>query len=153
MNTERLESLVQKVRSLEDSDARYAALELVQAVMDLHGAGLDRIMEIVSSSEAVLDQFAADPAISAILLLHDLHPVDFETRVRRALDRTRAELISIREGVVHIRLEGGPAFEAAVRQALAEAAPDAVEIVVETTNAHASNAFVPLTQLMAGGVR
>ena len=52
MNADRLEDLVQKVRSLKDSDARDAALELVQAVMDLHAAGLDRMMEIVSTSEA-----------------------------------------------------------------------------------------------------
>ncbi|HVW86380.1 MAG TPA: hypothetical protein VHB50_16955 [Bryobacteraceae bacterium] len=160
MNTERLESLVQKVRSLQDAEARDAALGLVQAVMDLHAAGLDRVMEIVSSSEtggALLDQFADDPAISGILLLHDLHPRDLETRVRRALDQVSprgrgasAEIVSIRDGVVRIRIEGGPAFEAAVGNAVTEAAPDALDVVIEAGGSQASNGFVPLTQLLVG---
>jgi hypothetical protein len=128
--------------------------------MDLHEAGLDRMMEIVCSSEAgpvILDRFADDPAVSSILLLHDLHPLDLESRVRRAvalpslrLRGASVELISIREGAVHVRIEGGPAFEAAVRDAITEAAPDAGEIVVENAGAHVSNGFVPLTQLLAG---
>ena len=160
MTTERLASLVEKVRGLQDAEARDSALELVQAVMDLHEAGLDRMMEMVSSSETgagLLDHFADDPAVSSILLLHDLHPLDLEARVRRAVAlpslRGRGasvELLSIREGAVHIRIEGGPAFEAAVRDAITEAAPDASEIVVKTAGAPVSNGFVPLAQLLAG---
>ena len=159
MNTERLEGLVQKVRSLPDSNARDAALELVQAVMELHATGLDRMMEIVAASEnsgALLHSFSEDSGISAILLLHNLHPIDFETRVRRAVDQpslrgrgARVDLVSIRDGVVHVRVEGGPAFETAVRTAIIESAPDVTDIVVDAIGAHAANGFVPLTQLLA----
>ncbi|HWB86609.1 MAG TPA: hypothetical protein VG675_20870 [Bryobacteraceae bacterium] len=160
MNTGHLEKLVEKVRSLPDSEARQAALELVQAVMDLHAAGLDRMMDILSTSESgrsLLEEFADDPAASGILLLHDLHPFDLETRVLRAIAEpsfrargAHVELVSIREGTVHVRVEGGPALEAAVRRAIGEAAPDAAEIVVESSDTRVSGGFVPLAELRAG---
>ncbi|MEO7143051.1 MAG: nitrogen fixation protein NifU [Bryobacteraceae bacterium] len=160
MNAERLEALIQKVRSLPDTAARDAALELVQAVMDLHASGIERMMEIVHASEAgdsIFEAYAADDRVRVILLLHDLHPLDLEERVRRALDQpafhsrgATVEVLSVRDGVARIHIEGGPALRSAVEQALSEAAPDAVEVIVEGGAANHSPAnFVPLTQLLA----
>lgn len=154
MNTDRLESLVEKVRSLPDADARDSALALVQAVMELHAAGLERMMEMVAPETALLEEFAKDPAVSAILLLHNLHPHDLNTRVRNALDQpslrgrgATVELVSIRGAMVHVRIEGGPALEGAVRNAITEAAPDVDDIQIDVVGA--KNGFVPLTQLLA----
>lgn len=156
-----MDQLVRKVRSLQDSSARDAALELVQAVMDLHAESVARMMEIVDESEAsgpIFEAFAGDEQVGAMLLLHDLHPFDLEQRVRRALDQpafhgrgVAVEVVSVHEGVVRVRIERDSALKSAVEQALAEAAPDAVEVVVEGgAEHHAASNFVPLAQLLAG---
>jgi len=160
MNPERLEVLVNEVRSIADAAARDSALELVQAVMELHRESLDRLLEIVAGAEtggALMDAFAHDAAVSRLLLLHDLHPLEMETRVRRALADpalrargARAELIAVRDGVVQLRVEGGgPEFGAAVRHAITEAAPDAAEIVIES-DAQSTAGFIPVERLFAG---
>ena len=153
MNTAHLEVLVDRVRSLPDGEARESALQLVQGVMDLHASGLQRLMESLSETvnrDDLFDRLAADPEVSCILLLHGVHPFDIDERVRRALAHVRghgasAELVAIRDGVVRLRIEGGAAFEAAVRQAVAEAAPDAEAI--EITGGEARSGFIPLTAL------
>ena len=150
MNTNNIESLVEKVQNFADPGAREIALELVQEIMDLHAAGLERIMQILSSAEAgeaAVDAMSDDPLVSGILLLHDLHPLDMEARVRRALG-TKAQLLSTRDGIVLIRIDGGPELKAAVHQAVVEAAPDARSIVIEGGHESRGN-FVPVTQLTA----
>ncbi len=151
MTDDNIVALVERVHALPDPNARQVALDLVQAVMDLHAAGLDRMMEIVAQSGncgAVIDEFAADSLAGSLLLLHDLHPWDLETRVRRALERPEfrdAELISVENGVVRVRVGGAPQLRAAVEAVLGEAAPDAGEIVIE-----GAAGFVPLAALVAG---
>ncbi len=152
MTKEAIEALVQKVQALPDSYARQTALDLVQAVMDLHAAGLERMMDVLADLDtggAAFDAFAADGLVSSLLLLHDLHPLDLETRVTRALDRPGVELLSTANGVVRVRVKGGPGLREAVQTALMEAAPDAVDIQVEG-GAPVSGGFVPLTALVAG---
>src|SRR5262249_12629100 len=72
-----IERLVARVRGLEDAEARTTALELLQTVLDFHGAGLDRMMEITSaageSGWTIIDEFGRDPLVSNLLLLHGLH--------------------------------------------------------------------------------
>lgn len=157
MNTERIESLIQTVQNLPDSSARDAALELVQAVMEMHANGLEKMLDIVANAEggsAIIDALGDDPVSSSILLVHDLHPLDLETRVRRALDcpefssrGAEVELLSVRDSAVRVRVTGGTLLRSAVEQALIEAAPDAAAISLEGSS---SQSFVPLTQLLAG---
>lgn len=149
MNTNNIESLVEKVQNFQDPSAREIALELVQEIMDLHAAGLERIMEILSGAEAggaVVEAMSDDALVSGILLLHDLHPLDMEARVRRALG-TKAQLLSTQDGIVLVRIDGGPELKAAVYQAVVEAAPDALSVVIEGGEARGN--FVPVTQLTA----
>jgi len=150
VNTNNIESLVEKVQNFPDAGAREVALELVQEIMDLHAAGLERIMQIVSSAEAgeaVVEAMSDDTLVSSVLLLHDLHPLDMEARIRRALG-TNAQLLSTRDGIVVIRIDGGPELKAAVHQAVVEAAPDALSVVIEGGQEAHGN-FVPLAQLTA----
>jgi hypothetical protein len=154
-----IEPLVQKVQGLADPKARRAALDLLQAVMDLHAAGIEHMMEIVADSSFGAETVAAlgnDRIVSSLLLLHDLHPLDLETRVARALDRpdfrshgASVELIAATEGLVRVRIEGGPGLRGAVEAALAEAAPDAADIQVEGGTSAVSG-FVPLAALTTG---
>ncbi len=159
MNTGRIEELIAQVRALPDPHARSLALDLVQAVMDFHAEALERIMAVTSeadSSGAVISALGSDDLAGGILLLHGLHPLDLEARVRRALDEpafhargAAVNLISVEDGIVRVRLEGGPGLKNAVETALSAAAPDAASIVIEGAGGMGAANFVPLEQLLA----
>lgn len=149
---QQVEGLVRKIESLPDAAARASALELVQALMDFHGAGLDRLMEIVAGAGeagyAIFDDFARDDLVSSLLLLYGLHPVPLETRVMQALDKVRpyldshggnVELLGITDEVVHLRLQGSckscpsssMTLKLAIEEAILAAAPDVRAIEAE----------------------
>ncbi|HEY7632209.1 MAG TPA: NifU family protein [Thermoleophilaceae bacterium] len=136
----RIQELQAQLESL-DPIARGMAEELVGAVVQMYGEGLQRVMAAVEDSPAVCGLLTADPVVASLLLIHDLYPVPLEKRVAEALERVRpymeshggdVELIGVIDGVAHLRLQGScrscaassATLELAVRQALEEAAPD-----------------------------
>src|SRR5262249_45688801 len=148
---EELDRFVQRVSNLTDQEARTAALDLLQSSMDLHGAALNRMVEVLSQSgdagRNLLSKLGNDPLICGLLVLYGIHPVSLEDRISRALEKlgpqlrkqnAGAELMSITEGVVRIRITGAShgcgsspdALKSMAQQAILEAAPEAVEIVV-----------------------
>ncbi len=160
----RIDGLVRKLDSSPDPSLRGTAQELVQSLMELHGAGLERILEIVSSNggdagAVLVESLAHDALVSSLLVLYGLHPEDFETRVRRGLDKLRpflrsrgaaVDVIAIAGDQVRLKIEGPRPVELqeAGREALLETAPDAVDIVIEGGVDRApSSSFVPLTSL------
>ena len=62
----------------------------VQALLELYGAGLERIVRQVGKSSA--SALATDQLVEHLLLVHGLHPVSVEDRVRAALDGVRPYL-------------------------------------------------------------
>ena len=144
----RIESLVAAVEATADPAAQANTRELLQAVLELHGRGLQRMMEIAGAQAA--EAFAGDALVGSLLLLHDLHPHDLEKRVRRAIEASRpqlaaqgrsVELSGLAEGVVRVRLEretfGHPSSPETLRKALEdaiwEAAPDAEAVEIAGT--------------------
>ncbi|MGI9088376.1 MAG: NifU family protein [Chthoniobacterales bacterium] len=115
-----IEKLIEALEEVPDANARQQARELVQALLELHGTGLNRTLEMIyesgSEGQTLIDSLGADPVVSNLLLLHGLHPVDLETRVRRALEEVKprlgahggnVELLGVTpDGVVRLRLEG-----------------------------------------------
>jgi Fe-S cluster biogenesis protein NfuA len=149
---QRLDVLLGEVERFADPEAQDHTRELVQAVLDLHGVGLQRLLEHLSAAgdagAAVLDTCARDEVVAGLLLLHGLHPLDVETRVRQALDDVRpylrshggnVELLEVRDGVVRLRLvgncDGCPSSSLTMRQTVEEAilgkAPDVTAVEVE----------------------
>jgi Fe-S cluster biogenesis protein NfuA/nitrite reductase/ring-hydroxylating ferredoxin subunit len=149
---EQVEGLIRKIENLPDAAARTTALELVQALMEFHGAGLDRLMEIVAEAGdagyAVFDKFAADDLVGSLLLLYGLHPLPIEARVTKALEKVRpyldshggnVELLAIDDGTVRLRMQGSckscPSssltLKLAIEEAIYAAAPDVVSIEAE----------------------
>jgi Fe-S cluster biogenesis protein NfuA len=117
-----------------------AATEAVQAVVELYGEALARLLAGADPAE--------DPLVSHLLLVHDLHPTDLETRVRRALDEVRpylgshggdVELLGVEGGVARLRLAGTcngcpsstVTLRNAIEAALLKAAPDLEGIEAE----------------------
>ena len=142
---ERIETLIEEVQTFSNTHARETAVELLQLLLDMYGEGLSHILELtMEAKEAgfpLVRTFTRDELISSILLIHDLHPVDLETRITRALDDVRpklklhngsVELVELVDGVAHLRLEGSchgcPAstvtLKNLIEEALHEAAPD-----------------------------
>jgi Fe-S cluster biogenesis protein NfuA len=148
----RIDKLVAVIRDATESEVRSAALELVESVMEFEGKAIDRMMEIASESGEpgwrIIEAFGQDELVSNLLLLHGLHPLDLETRVRGALDKVRpylqshggnVDLLSVTDGVVRLRLigscDGCPSstltLKSAIETNIYEAAPDVVSIVCD----------------------
>ena len=147
--------LVQRVQDLQaeledhaDPATRALADELVSAVVQMYGAGLERILASITDDPQRSAALAADPLVATLLLIHDLHPVPLQARVQAALDSVRpymeshggnVELLSLRDGIARIHLRGSCSdcaassvtLELAIKQALEEAAPDLEGLEVE----------------------
>jgi hypothetical protein len=133
-----IEELVRRFENVPDPESRRLAQSLLEAVLELHGAGLERMLDIVyetgDSGQAAIRRLAGDNLVSSLLLLHNLHPDDLETRVLKALGKAHghAELIGIFDGVVRIRLTGaGCGLKQSVEAAVRDAAPDAPGFLFE----------------------
>lgn len=155
---ERVESLLHEVERIRDDEVRALTRQLVQAVLELHGAGLEKMLETIArggkTGAALVEDLARDDLIGNLLLLHDLHPLDLETRVRQALDNVRpylrshgsnVELLAVVEGVVRLRMVGScdscpssaVTLKNAIEEAIFAAAPDALGVEVEgATSGH-----------------
>ena len=150
--TERVQELSARLETAGDPATRALAEELVGAVVDLYGAGLERIVAAVDGlgegGRDLRERLAADGVVGSLLLIHDLYPVGLEERVLEALETVRpymeshggdVELLSLEDGVATIRMQGScdgcPAssstLELAIKSALDEAAPDLTALVVE----------------------
>jgi Fe-S cluster biogenesis protein NfuA len=146
--------------------------ELVRLLMQLYGAGLDRILSIVDETGAaagpVFARLAGDDLVSSLLVLHDLHPLDLDFRVERALDHVRpyleshggnVKLLGIEGDVVRLRLEGSckscPSstitMKLAVEKAIEEAAPEITRIDVEGIAVPGDPTAPPPTLVQLGG--
>jgi Fe-S cluster biogenesis protein NfuA/nitrite reductase/ring-hydroxylating ferredoxin subunit len=185
---ERVEGLIDELRSQPDPHVAEVAEELVRTLVDLYGEGLAHVMRVAQSvgdadtgehggsderpggsderpggfderpggdsnerhgqRDGIVEQLVADPLVASLLLVHDLHPVDVDTRIQRALDDVRPYLGSHAggveylgvddDGVVRLKLEGSchgcPSSTVTVRlaieKAIEEAAPETVRVEV-----------------------
>ena len=158
----RIEQLIGELEAFGDPHVVALARDLVQSVMELHGAGLERILEIVSQAgaagQAAIDSFGRDELVSSLLVLYGLHPVPLETRVRRALEKSRlaggtAELVGMEEGVVRVRVttsgcgSSDGSFGVSVEEIIRGAAPDITGLVIEGGAERTVAGFVPLEKL------
>jgi len=170
--TDRVEKLATKLDLAGDPEVRAAALELIQSVIELHGAALQRMIDKCLESadgERILNSALQDDLVASMFLLHSLHPDDMQTRVQRGLEGVRpylkshggdCELVSVLDGIVRLRLHGtcgscpssALTLKNAVEEALYDAAPDITEIVAENGVVEASNVS-NLVALKLGGFR
>ena len=140
----RIEELIREVEAIADPSTRAGVSELVTAILEFHAEGVGRMVEI--AGEGVTREFARDPLAASLLLLYDLHPEDFETRVRRAVDGLPGVMLAAFAGkVVRLRAVSASTSQAAVEQALYAAAPEIAGLEIEGLEA----SFVPVEALTA----
>src|SRR6185295_3635779 len=79
--SDRIEALLAEVRALGEPRARETAEELVRLLMELYGAGIERLLEIVDEAGAgeLFDRFVQDDLVASLMILHGLHPQDIES--------------------------------------------------------------------------
>lgn len=160
----RIEALVKEVESFQDAGVRETVVELLQALLQLYGHGLGRMLEIVERRDRrILDHLAQDELVAHLLFLHGLHPVPLELRVAQAVEEVRpylrshggnVELVSIEGGAARLRLHGScrgcssssTSLKAAVEDAIRKAAPELQAIEVE----NAAESPSPRLTLVAG---
>ena len=165
---DKIEELVRQAESLSDPKARQLTIDLLQAVLDFHAAGLERVMEIAagagSAGEAMIEQIAADDLTSSMLLLHDLHPDNLETRIDRAIHKlqpmfaslgAKLSLLGVEPGTVRLQFDSartwsGTPVRASVENAIFQAAPEIGGVVIEGLRETPPADFVPVSDLLAG---
>ena len=166
---DRFQELTARLESIDDSEARGIAEELIGAMLELYGEGLERIVAALDDLPDVRAALAQDGVVASLLLIHGLFPVPLAERVEQALASVRpymdshgggVELVGIEKGVAHLRLRGScdgcPAsastMELTIREALDEAAPDLEGIEVEgLVEARKPHKLLPLAGVEATG--
>jgi hypothetical protein len=164
----KIEELVRRAESLTNPEAKRVALELLRVVMEFHAAAVDRILEIVNEKDggsSIIRSLAEDDLASSVLLLHDLHPDDFDTRVQRAVDKLRLRLnprgadlalLGVEDGLVRLRYKvprNGhlESVKALIEDTVLGMAPETSEVIIEgLEEPKGPDGFVPLATLFAG---
>ena len=164
-----LGKLVAQFDELPDGATKTAARELVQLLMDVHGRGLERVMEIVfdsgDSGPTIINKLGQDSIVGKLLLLYSLHPDRLEARIQSALDRIRPrlrklactiELENLQEGAVQVRLatsghscgSSTKDLRAIVEDSMFEFAPDVTSLEILGLEELTPVGFVTLESLL-----
>lgn len=149
---ERIAHALAELRQVASPEVATKVEHLVSDIVGLYGEALARVVSALAgddATQAARSTLVRDPLVGALLVLHDLHPDDLEARIQRALDGVRPylgshggaiSLIGVDDAaIVRLRFEGscdGCSSSAAtatdlVERAIAEAAPEIVQVVFE----------------------
>jgi Fe-S cluster biogenesis protein NfuA/nitrite reductase/ring-hydroxylating ferredoxin subunit len=144
--------------------AHERAEQLVREVVELYGAGLERIVGVLDAQ--VVEQLSDDDLVASLLLVHGLHPQDTHQRVTGALEKVRPYLgshggdVALREvtddGVVRLQFSGSckscpssaVTLEYAVEDAVRAAAPEIAAIEVVSAEPDTSGGVIPAESLL-----
>ncbi len=167
--SERIERLLADLGAHADPRVTERAEEVVRLLMELYGAALERVVTLAASEPQVADRLADDELIASLLILHGLHPLSTDQRVRRALDTVRpylgshaggVQLLGVEDDVVRLRLEGScdgcpsstVTIKNAIERAIGEAAPEitAVEVEGAAEPRQAASGVIPVESLYVG---
>lgn len=162
----RIEALVQEVASFTDPHTHAITEELIQALLDMYGDGLARLLEITASADTagvtLINTFAHDDLLSSLFVLHGLHPLDIEARILQALDQIRpslksqggsVELVRVEDGIAYLRLQNTnhscgastATLKTALEEAIYQAVPDLNGLEVEGASDAPPRTAIPMT--------
>ena len=164
----RIGDLVQEIETIADPATRTSSRVLVQSLMDLHGAAIERTLEIVAdageSGLAIIEQLGRDPMVSSVLVLYGLHPEDLDTRIQKAIEKVKpqlrkqgaeVEVLQLHEGVVRLHVQTGDhtcgstakTVRATLEGAIYDAAPDLNLLTLEGLDGQVASGFVSLDKI------
>ena len=146
-----IERILREIERVSDPATKMLVRELVASVLDLHAAGLRRMLEIVAQAAtgaaSLRNAFEQDALVRLLLVLHDLSAFSPQQRVQQALEELQpylrqtgaaATLLHLDENAVEVRLTMPGNAEAAavehvrrrIERALMEVAPSLAGIEV-----------------------
>jgi Fe-S cluster biogenesis protein NfuA len=146
-----LDVSLQEAERLPDPVARERLREIARAILEVHGAGLARLLEHVRAAgptgDNILKALVEDDIVAGLLVLHELHPLGLEERVAQALESVRPYLrshggsvllLDVLDGAVRLRLTGScqscPSSAITMQQTIEEAilskAPEVTSVMV-----------------------
>lgn len=146
----RIESLISEIETSADAATTENVRELVDVLLDVHGAALEHLLDatFASGGQPAVDAAARDELVGSLLLLHGLHPQSQAVRVQQALEGVRpylkshggnVELLEVtEEGIVRLSLHGScdgcpssaATLKSTIEAAVHGAAPDILRIEV-----------------------
>lgn len=157
---ERLAALDDLLAGLEQvpGPTAEAALDCVQALTEVYGEGLARILGWVGPG--VLARCVDDPLVRHLMVLHELHPHSVEQRVGQVISEIapqvtshggQLELVSIDDGIARIKIAGGHGIAVdlvvqAVTEAVLALAPELES--VETLPGDKPQVLIPVDALL-----
>ena len=165
---QRIGDLVQEIEAIADPATRATAKGLIQSLMDLHGAAIERTMEVIAEAGEpgieLIDRLGRDPMVSSLLVLYGLHPEDLDSRVQKAIEKVKpqlrkqgaeVEILELHEGVVRLRVQTGEhtcgstakTVRAALEGAIYDAAPDLSLLTLEGLDGQIASGFVALDKI------
>jgi Fe-S cluster biogenesis protein NfuA len=164
-----LEGLLQEIESIADPATRAKMGQIIQTLLEFHGAGLkaifDRMADAGDIGRSAIEDLSGDELVGSLLLLYDLHPLDLESRVRLGLDKAlpslgakdKVELLGVNEdGVVRVRLvaaghtchSSASTMKKMIEQSIYDKAPEVTAIEFDGIEENRAPAvFVPLEKL------
>ncbi len=167
MQLESIAELVRRIEAAVDPSVRADARKLVESLMSLHGAGLERTLEIISTAgetgQSIIDRLGRDEMLASLLVLYGIHPLDLETRLQQGIEKARAFLKPHAGELKLLRMEGGAvdlrltvkghgcgydpaALKESVEELIYESAPDVCMLTIEGAE---PQSFVPVAALVA----
>ena len=108
-------------------EAGEECLPVVAALVEMYGEGLARVVASLPADQVA--KLAEDPFVAQLLVLHDLHPVSAENRVREAIAAAGAYavVLGVEDGVVRVRAPDDSRRQA-IEEAIVRAAPDVARV-------------------------
>ena len=169
VKVQRIGELVGELENIADPESRASAKALVQLLLDLHAAGLERVMEIVAkngdSGQRTIDDLGRDPLVSSLSGSVRPSSAGFgkprgagggESSAASAQGRRRIGICSalrMASSGCSLQVDGhacgstGKTLKKLVEDALYEAAPDMSRLSIEgLEEAGGSSGFVPAGQ-------
>jgi hypothetical protein len=148
---QRMDSARATLEGIDDLKARSVARELIEAVLDLHGLAFAKAITIAQSGvdgDMMSRRLAEDECVSAVMLLHGLHPDEAESRLRKKIATMHphwgvrgfhVELQAVNGLTAKVRVHWGEnrprpdrtSILLEIEEMLTEAAPDLDQILLE----------------------
>lgn len=170
----KLDEALSELETLPEGQGRDASVEALQILLLVYGEGMQRMVGkvLALAGQEGVQSFMGDELIEHLLVLHDVHPEELQTRAERALDQVRpylqshggdVEFLELVDGVARLRLNGScdgcpssaVTLRSAVEEALKSALPEVIRVEAEGEEPGAkehpgTGAFVPVSEISFG---
>lgn len=149
----RIQELIEELNTSPDPKFRGMMQECVQEILGFYGTGLKKILDFISkgnssASKDIYNNLIEDSFVSGLLLIHDLHPLDLNTRLHLALEKVKpymdshggnVEIVSLENGIAKLKLSGhckgcpssASTLELGIKKEIEEHCPDLLGLEVE----------------------